>query len=241
MKVSMASEITLEPNYNDNVYMVHYMAGTRGMLVTLLLWHYLSLDKSRLPLGKNMFGKHGTAHPIVRVIFSNYDWIESGPSQFISGQLKGIPKLHPRYYVVKQKEDTVPFIITNHGIPEYEKVKELFPNARLVIIKFDKNDLQDICELIYLKIRVELLNETKTMDKMVPSIMQDILNGEPVDFFTNPVIPDNFKENTLIIPFKDLLKPSLLETLSLFTGKPTTDYISTYHQMYIDAQPNQTS
>jgi len=214
---------SLEPNYDTNIYIVNYLVGTRGAMIMALLWQYLT-NATSVPV----FSKNGNAHNNLQKI--NHNWFTTVKMP------KQAHYLIPRYELIKPKTSTLPFIIHGHDVPNFSRMKYLFPNVRLIVIKFDMKELPEICKLVYQKVQVDMLHTTIPEEIKVAEI-QSTIDSDILNFYSNPNIPKDLSDNTLVIPFKELLSPILLDKLSKFTNMPTTDSILDFHKQYIMAQP----
>lgn len=216
----------LSPNNNDNIYLVNYIPGTRGAMIMSLLWQYL-VGSSSDPI----FSRHGNSHHTLGG-HSNYFWFTD---------VKNPRKTHylvPRYQLVKQRDPLLPFIIHEHAIPDYDSILRLFPNIRIITVKIDVDDLPVICSLLYFKVYIDMSSGTISKEEFICNKLVE-MDKEVVEYYTNPTIPGSLKNKSLVINFKDILKPQLLDTLSEFTNKHTTEPIKDYYSKYCLAQVDQ--
>lgn len=212
---------------SSNIYIVSYATATCGNFINLVVWSLLEN-----PEGFHIFSKHGNAHT-----FNPYK--QNWHIQRHSDEWKSYIKDNSNhlYRLVKQLNEDKPLILSGHKIPIFDEVFDMYPNAKLIFIQYDVEDIEYIKKLFYYKIMIDMFRLKGTYDECKADLIFETNNKHPE--FRNIEIPEVYKDKSCIINFRDILNEdsTVLETLGKFVNREVTIGIKKMHRDYLDKQP----
>jgi hypothetical protein len=228
-------------------YFVCYTAGTSGAFLASIVSQIVnSTDK------KFAYTMNGNSH--ANIIDSNggIDWALA-PSPCT-----------PEYFYtnVFTFNSARPMIVQTHILPHWEIIKERWPNFKVILIKHDLEDVDEIAVNLYYKYYVDdfdvtskdafidviykqssafpknITHPNQLTEEEVKAFIKVLINHKLSDGYIYPEIPPEYEKNAIIIQYKDIVKnPKLvLDTLSKFLKMPIPEISVDNYAAYLDYQ-----
>lgn len=195
----------------------------------LMLWSLLEH-----PEGFHIFSKHGNAH-----LFNPYreNWKIDRASDEWKNYNNTVDYNNHLYRLAKPLDNSKPFLVSGHKFPDFDEFIEMYPNAKLIFIQHNKEDIEHIKKLFYYKISIDMLRLDMSFAEAGIDQLFETCNYLPE--FIEMDIPEKYKDRSCIIKFRDILNENgtFLETLSKFVDKEVTEGIRDMHKHYLEKQP----
>jgi hypothetical protein len=200
-----------------NPLIVSFAPGTSGRFISAIsymLQHNLSENI--------IWTEDNSAHNFTK--FTECYWINA-PEELVNNQFLNSTLIY-QYLNLKAGS-----IMPTHAYPEFELIKQKIPNCKIIIIGYDSNNLSEV-----------ILNRIKkNKAPIINNSIQETLIRRKDSKFLNIEIPEEYKNNTLVIMYDELYQPHnnsfvALEKLSNYLNKPINESILNNYKLYVDGR-----
>jgi hypothetical protein len=153
----------------------------------------------------------------------------------IDEEIKPLPK---ELIFVSKKIWQVKYI---HYYPDFNKIKNKISNCKFIIIGFTEDNITEVVFNQFLKNAPEKSDSLINVSKMLLEPFRRIGNINEDPFYQNIIVPEQYKEDILVIMYDDIYKEEnnsfiVLEKISKFLNKPINEYILKTYKEYVNGQ-----
>jgi hypothetical protein len=228
-------------------YFICYTAGTSGAFIASLVSQIVNNTERKFA-----FTMNGNSHANMVDSNGGIDWALA-PSPCTSEYF---------YRNVFTFNSAKPMVVQTHLQPAWEIAKARWPDFKAVIIQHDLADVDEIAVNLYYKYYVDdfdvtakqsffdviykqstafpadITHPAQLTEEEVKAFIKILIYHKISDGYMNPVVPDEYKENALILPYREIItsKDIVLNKISNFLGMPVPELSSDNYDAYLEYQ-----
>lgn len=200
----------------NETYFVCFQAGTSGRFVSSIVWNLINDIKEPIE-----YSDCNSAH-------LNSYWTLSWDHSSLPNGSANHQNIYDYFKFTKTVSALNPYgygLLNTHVFPNFNVIGERFPDTKIILIKYDIDDIPEINLNNVLKNKMDQLRASNLKSYLVTAK------------FVDPIVPENFKNKTLILGYKELFEKTNngylgLDKLCSFTKTTINDIILQSYSNY---------